>query len=218
MRLYLAIILLLFLFIPAKSIAGWNLQLLLKEYIQENYPWHSVDINNLTFDKSPYEERPEKIIVVKPPPGKSIFILEFKGGKKIEATANIRAFEQVVFSKRSLAKGSIIQDKDLYITLMDVTKLPQGYINSIESASGKILSRSIIANRPLTESMLVDSEVIKKGQRVLIMASSDNLRITTIGETMENASVGSYVKVLNIATKKVIKGLLIDEGIVKVEF
>jgi flagella basal body P-ring formation protein FlgA len=218
MRTFLFLLLFLNLVIPLKSNAGWNPELFIKEYVEENYPWNSVNITNITFDKGIPDERPEKISVIKPPPGKSIFMLEFKNGKKIEVMANIRAFEEVVFSRRFLSKGSVLQDKDLYITLMDVTKLPQGYINSIEIALGKSLARSIIANKPLTESMLVDSTVIKKGQRVLVMASSKNLRITTVGETLENASVGSYVKVLNIATRKVIKGLLIDENTVSVEF
>jgi flagella basal body P-ring formation protein FlgA len=218
MRTFLFLLLFLNLVIPLKSNAGWNPELFIKEYVEENYPWNSVNITNITFDKGIPDERPEKINVIKPPPGRSIFIFEFKDGKKIEVSANIRVFEKIVFSRRSLPKGSILEDKDVYITLMDATKLPQGYISSLENAVGKRLTRSILANRPLLESMIGESLVVKKGQRVSVMASSNNLRITTIGELAENAQVGSYVKVLNISTKKIIKGILIDESLVKVEF
>lgn len=217
MRVLFSIFVLL-LILPIKSVAKTNPEILLKDFLLENYPWTDMEIYNLTLNKDMPDENPEKINIIKPPPGKSIFVFEFRGDKKVEVTANVKIFEQVVMSRRSLPKGYTVQEKDVYVVQMDATKLPQGYISDRDFVIGKRLSRSILANRPIVESMINDSVVVKKGQRVLVVAQSPNLRITTVGEILENASVGSYVKVMNTSTRKVIRGILVEEGLVRVEF
>lgn len=208
----------LLLILPIKSVAKTNPEILLKDFLLENYPWTDMEIYNLTMNKDMPDEKPEKINIIKPPPGKSMFVLEFRGDKRVEVTANVKIFEQVVVSRRSLPKGYTIQEKDVYVIQMDATKLPQGYISDRDFVIGKRLSRSILANRPIVESMINDSVIVKKGQRVLVVAQSPNLKITTVGEILENASIGSYVKVMNTSTRKVIRGILVEEGLVKVEF
>lgn len=217
MRVLFSIFVLL-LILPIKSVAKTNPEILLKDFLLENYPWTDMEIYNLTLNKDMPDENPEKINIIKPPPGKSIFVFEFRGDKKVEVTANVKIFEQVVMSRRSLPKGYTVQEKDVYVVQMDATKLPQGYISDRDFVIGKRLSRSILANKPIVESMINDSVVVKKGQRVLVVAQSPNLRITTVGEILENASVGSYVKVMNTSTRKVIRGILVEEGLVRVEF
>lgn len=208
----------LLLILPIKSVAKTNPEILLKDFLLENYPWTDMEIYNLTMNKDMPDEKPEKINIIKPPPGKSMFVLEFRGDKRVEVTANVKIFEQVVVSRRSLPKGYTVQEKDVYVIQMDATKLPQGYISDRDFVIGKRLSRSILANRPIVESMINDSVIVKKGQRVLVVAQSPNLKITTVGEILENASIGSYVKVMNTSTRKVIRGILVEEGLVKVEF
>lgn len=217
MRVLFSIFVLL-LILPIKSVAKTNPEILLKDFLLENYPWTDVEIYNLTLNKDMPDENPEKIDIIKPPPGKSIFVFEFRGDKRVEVTANVKIFEQVVMSRRSLPKGYTVQEKDVYVIQMDATKLPQGYISDRDFVIGKRLSRSILANRPIVESMINDSVVVKKGQRVLVVAQSPNLKITTVGEILENASIGSYVKVMNTSTRKVIRGILVEEGLVRVEF
>lgn len=217
MRVLFSVFLLLII-LPIQSLAKGNPEILLKDFILKNYPWADVEINNLIMNRDMPDENPEKINIIKPPPGKSVFVFEFKGGVKVEVSASVKVFEQVVMSRRSLPKGYAVQDRDVYMMLLDATKLPQGYISDKNSVIGKRLSRSIVANRPIVESMISDSIIVKKGQRVLVVAQSPNLRITTVGETIENASVGSYVKVMNTSTKKIVRGILVEEGLVEVEF
>jgi flagella basal body P-ring formation protein FlgA len=45
---------------------------------------------------------------------------------------------------------------------------------------------------------------------------SGNFKITAPGEIKANSSVGRAVKAVNLASKKIVTGLLIDENTVKV--
>lgn len=199
--------------------AGYqSIENVLKEYLKEHYPWAEYEISDLTISDTPTDKIPEKIIVEKGLPGKTIFILEFKDGKKIRATARVKAFDWVLMSKRPLRKGYQLQADDLYTALMDLTKIPKGALQDADKAEGKTLTRSIIANKPLTDNMISDAPVVKKGQAVIILLESPNINIAAKGELKGNSRVGDHVKVINTATKKVLTGILTDENTVKVEF
>jgi len=71
---------------------------------------------------------------------------------------------------------------------------------------------------PIVDSMVSDKTLVKRGQRVVLVVESPDFNITAVGEIKENAYVGSYVKAMNLTSKKVITGLLIDENTVEVEF
>ncbi len=198
--------------------AAWSPGEMLKEHIIENYPWADVEINNIAVNSTLPEERPAKINIIKAPPGKTVFTMEFKNGRKVEAAANVRIFERVVMSRRPMSKGSLLQEKDVYVMLMDISRLPSGFIGNPDAVVGKQLTRSTVANKPILDSMMSNSLLVKKGQRVVVLAESTGLNISTIGETNESAYVGSFVRVINISTKKIITGRLVDENTVKVEF
>lgn len=196
----------------------WSLEETLKDYIMENYPWADAEITNIVLNSTLPDDKPAKINMIKAPPGKTVFTMEFKNGRKVEATANVRVFEKVVMSRKAMPKGSLIQGKDVYVMLMDAARLPTGFIGDIDAVAGRQLTRSIIANKPILESMVSNSFLVKKGQRVVVLAESPGLNISTIGETNESAYVGSFVKVINLSSRKIITGRLIDESTVKVEF
>lgn len=195
----------------------YDLNGILKSYLKKNFPWTEIEISELKINAE-ISELPERILIQQPPPGKTIFLIEFKNGKKINVAAHVKAYEWVVMSSKSMRKGDYLQLTDVYLTLLDVTKIPRGAISRVDNAVAKQLSRSINANMPVTDIMLNEQKLVKKGQVVFVVIESPNFTIRTTGEIKGNAFVGSNAKVVNLASKKVISGVLIDENTVKVEF
>lgn len=204
--------------LPSVSIAGaWNLEETLKEYVRDVYAWPEIMISDVVVQGDLPDTKPSKIIVQKGLPGRTVFLLEFDSSKTLSVSANVRAFDYIVSVKRALKKGSILQKDDIYTILMDVKRIPVGAFKDIKSVLGKLINRSILANTPLTNGMLSNPYAVKKGKKVVILVEGENFRISTTGEIKENGSIGDYVKALNLISKKVIKGLLIDENTVRVE-
>ncbi len=195
----------------------YDLKNILKSYLKKNFPWAEIEISELSINAL-ISEIPEKILIHQPPPGKTVFLLEFKNGNKINVTANVKAYEWIVMSSKAIRKGDYIQRPDIYLTLIDINKIPMGVINNIDRAVGKQINRSIIANMPITDIMLNEQKLVKKGQLVFIVVESPNFTIRTTGEIKANSYVGGRTKVINLASKKVITGVVIDENTVKVEF
>ena len=204
---------------PSAMAASQNIEDTLKIYLKNNFPWAKIEIRDLICGTEIPEGPPEKIFVEKGPPSRTVFWLEFKNGKKITVTANVKAFDWIVLSRRALRKGYCLQRDDVYVTLMDVTRIPGNAINDTAKVTGRVLTRSIIANMPIVDNMIMmETIMVKRGQPVVILAESPVFNITTKGEIKENSYVGGFVKVINLTSKRLITGLLIDENTVKVEF
>jgi flagella basal body P-ring formation protein FlgA len=159
----------------------------------------------------------KEIMIEKGPPGKTIFVLEFEDDKKITATADIKAYDHILVSRRAFKKGYYLQKDDVYTMLMDVQKIPNNALKGkdIGKVVGKQLLRSIIANMPLSSGMVSETPIVKRGQRVILLVESEGLKITAIGEMKKDSAVGKYAKVINLASKKIVTGLLINKNTVK---
>jgi flagella basal body P-ring formation protein FlgA len=190
----------------------------LKAHVKENYPWAEVEIDDLLLSDKLPDEQPLKIVTEKGPPGKTVFTMEFRNGKKVIATGNVKALDWTVMSGRAFRKGYYLQRNDIFAKLMDVTRIPKGSIRNTEQVIGKPLARSIVANVPVVDTMVSDRAIVKRGHKVTLVIESPSFIITTLGEIKENSSLGSYVKAVNLASKKVISGVLMDENTVKVDF
>jgi len=60
--------------------------------------------------------------------------------------------------------------------------------------------------------------MVKRGRKVTLVAEGGGMRIATHGETRENAYVDDAVKAVNLASKRTVTGILVDENTVRVDF
>ena len=83
---------------------------------------------------------------------------------------------------------------------------------------GKRAKTNIGIGRVIYKSMVEIPPVIKRGQRVLIVAESDTLKVTAPGVAKEDGRIGELIKVQNLLSKKVVIGKVVDAQTVKVRF
>jgi len=195
---------------------SWNPEDALMKYLRQNYPWADVSVENVILTGEVPAAPLEKIMVEKTPPGRTVFLLEFEDGTKVTATATVKAFDKMVLSRGGFRKGYTLKRDDVYSTLAEVQRIPDGTVKDVEQVVGKQLARSVISNMQITSSMVNETPVVKRGQKVTLLVESDNFRITALGEVRENGSVGRYVKALNLVSRKTVTGILVDENTVKV--
>jgi flagella basal body P-ring formation protein FlgA len=198
--------------------APWSPEAVLKNFLRQHYPWADVDIRDLQLSAAAPSSAPVAVSVEKTPPGRSIFRFEFKGGRSVLASATIKAFDRVFMSRSSFPKGYILQQDDLYPTLMESGRIPRGALRTEEQAVGKPLLRSVVSNVPLTSAMVSETALVKRGRRVSLVVESDAFIIRTAGVIKRDAAVGEYVKVENTLSRRTITGLLVDENTVRVEY
>jgi len=198
--------------------ASWSVETALKTYLMAHYPWAEVDISGLRLSAALPAEEPSSITVEKTPPGNTAFRLDFPGNKSVQATAFIKVYERIIMSRGAYRKGYVLRKQDMYPTLMESGRIPKGAVREEERLIGKPLMRSIVSNAPISEDMVSETTLVKRGHKVVLCVETAGFSIKTLGETRQDASVGDNVKAVNLNSKKVVTGLLVDENTVRVEY
>ncbi|UCH81541.1 MAG: flagellar basal body P-ring formation protein FlgA [Nitrospiraceae bacterium] len=189
---------------------------ILKSHIRDNYPWKNIEIRDIRVTGELNEEIPEKIVVEKGPLGKAVFLLYSKKGDRVIVRANITAYGRIVMSKRSFRKGHIIGEDDVYVVKKDISKMPKGSLTGIDMIIGKSLKRSIAANIPVVENMIHTHQPVRRGKIVKLLIGNEDFSISATGKTKEKGYVGKSVRAVNLSSKKVVTGVLVDERTVRV--
>ena len=212
---FISLVLLLSVFISL-SAAELNIDDLIINHLSENYPWENIEIGNVRVMGELGDGEPDRIEVEKGPIGKAVFAF-YDSGKRVLVKANIKAYDWIVKSRRPFSKGHVIEEDDLYVEKIEINKMPRSAVNNPEIIIGKSLKRSIIANIPVVENMVEKYQVIKRGQIVKLIIGNKGFSISVSGKTKEKGYVGKPVRAVNLSSNKVVTGVLIDEGTVKVK-
>lgn len=200
------------------SAASWDVGDVLKTYIMDHYPWAEVEVSDVQLSSEAPARPPASITVEKTPPGRSVFRLGFADGRTVMASATVKASDRVMMSRGAFRKGHTLTKEDVYATLMDSARIPKGTIRSESGVYGKTLTRSVVASVPLTDAMVSETAVVKRGRRIVLYAEAPGFSVKTVGELKQDASVGGQVSVLNLRSKKTIMGQLVDADTVRVGF
>ena len=87
-----------------------------------------------------------------------------------------------------------------------------------DAVIGKRTRRAIGALTPLRADSIELPPLVKRGDLVVIMAESENLKITTLGQVKKKGRLGERIPVVNLDSKKVLHAVVIDANTVKVDF
>ena len=196
----------------------WEPKEVIKKYLKTHYPWPEIEILDLTELEDPPKEPPNKIHLISGPLGRAVFSLGFRTGEKILVQAQIRALDWVVATRRPLKQGQLIDKEDIYLSLIDVRRMPKDALTRMEGGWGKVTLKNLEINMPLSENCLGDLPIIKRGQRVTLILSAPGLKITTQGEAREDGHAGRQMRVVNLYSKKDMRGVPLDDSRVMVTF
>lgn len=124
----------------------------------------------------------------------------------------------VVAAIEPLGLNHIIKKGD--VKLIEVKTKGERDAVDIDEVIGKRVRRPIGANNVIKKDYLQDeiSLAVKKGDTVILVAENGNVRVSAKGRLKENGGVGSFVRVENISSGKILSGKIIEPGIVLIDF
>ncbi len=188
----------------------------LEAYLGASYPWTEIQVSNVRTSGAKGNAQVRNIVVEKGPLGNGIFTFTLDDDSIMTVRAKVRAFGYIVKSKRAFRRGHRISENDIYLDKVDIRRMPGSALRDPAMAAGKVLKRSISANLPLEEGMIQLSAPVARGRMVTLLIHRGGLRITSTGQLKRKGYIGKPVKVINISSRKVVTGILIDENTVNV--
>jgi flagella basal body P-ring formation protein FlgA len=138
------------------------------------------------------------------------------GGWNIYVSARVDVFGPVMIARQPLARGSSVQDGDLELVERNLADLPYGYYSDSEAISGMLAKRTIAAATVITPAMLQAPKLVKRGQRVTVIAESGALSIRSVGKALSDGKSGDTIRVRAEGSHRVVDGVVISQGVIKV--
>jgi flagella basal body P-ring formation protein FlgA len=138
--------------------------------------------------------------------------------KKVWATVNIDVLTDMVVAKRPLRRYQMITKNDIHLKKMDLSKMKSNAVTTLEEVLGKRTKRAIKTDEVLRRDHIELPPLVRRGDVVSIIAESNGLRITALGEVRKKGCRGEMIKVLNLDSKKCIYADVLDSNTVRVDF
>ena len=138
--------------------------------------------------------------------------------KRIRLNTKVLVSQQVIKTKRAVKRGEILSNDEIRVETVQTERPSQNAITNIDHALGYEAARNLPVGKILIPNFIKRPALGNRGDKILIMAQKGGMTITTPGILKEDGYENAMVRVLNIESKKVIYGRLVDSNTVKVRF
>ncbi len=128
----------------------------------------------------------------------------------------VAVHENIFFAKKRLVKGDIISRECVYQKKKNIYNLREGFIKTFDEIKGKMVKSNIGKNQYFKRNFLLEPPLIKKGDMISIVVKNNNLLIVALGISMENGFENELIKVENITSGKLIRGIVKEKSKVEV--
>jgi flagella basal body P-ring formation protein FlgA len=138
--------------------------------------------------------------------------------KRLRMMARVTHFAPVVKTLRRINRGEILTSGDVVVEVVPSNRIVRNAMTSLNDVVGNQAIRNLGMGRVITTNSINKPTLVKKGDRVTLIAVSGAMKITAPGIVRQKGFKDSLVQVLNIQTQKTVFGMVQDATTVKVNF
>lgn len=121
-------------------------------------------------------------------------------------TVNIETELQVAVLRNAAARGAALTAADVAMKTLRLPGLPTTYITSADQLAGRHLKQAAAPGIALTVDLLAADVLIRRGQRVLLVAQAGGIEVRAQGEAVADARPNGRVRVLNLSSRRIVEG------------
>jgi flagellar basal body P-ring formation protein FlgA len=130
--------------------------------------------------------------------------------------AAVRLYRTVLVLDRPLPRGASLTAADLRTERRDVGGLSQGYLEEPAAVLGKELRSPLGAGFVLHPGVLAAPVLVRRGERVTLLARSAGFEVRSQGLALEDGEAGGTVRIRNLGSARVVQGRVAGPGVVVV--
>lgn len=135
-------------------------------------------------------------------------------GWTLRVPVALKVFRQVLVASRPLVRGDGIVAADVHAEERDVTRLPYGYLDSMDQVAERSLSRPVARGSVLTPSALGGRQMIRAGDHVQLVAELDGIAVRAEGIALGSGDSGARLRVRNGSSGRVVDAIVRAPGVV----
>ena len=205
-----------------KLIYGSDLKRIAAEYLAQNDVFNTI----LVSDKRAYFKCADRIYIT-PQKDNDWNTIKASCGKPASWSVSLRTFEnvktnnerlettspnsaEIVFTKRNIPKGKVIQPDDLLVKLANSRSSHGAYL-TITNIVGHKAKRNMARDTVIKAHHILANNAVNETDTILIVSGSAGISIVTYGQALSNGKIGDMVLVKNLSSKKEFKAIVIAE-------
>ena len=124
----------------------------------------------------------------------------------IYVPVNIESESPVLVLRQALAAGSAVTSADVELRTQRLPGFTSRYVSDITALEGRHLKNAAGPGTTLTTDLLGSDVLIKRGQRVTLVAAAGGIEVRAQGEAIADATATGRVKVRNLDSQKIVEG------------
>ncbi len=145
-------------------------------------------------------------------------IIDGKKEDRLSISGLVELYENVLYTKRSFKKGETISIDDVDLKKKNIFELSENFIKAFHEINGKILKSGVRKGVYLKTSLLTEPPMVQKGDIVTLVARNENLLIVTSAISMEDGFENELIKVENLNSGKLVRGIVKEKSKVEVVY
>lgn len=198
-------------------------------HIEKNMPWMKGSVRFEILSALPQLAMPEGKVTWKVESrgnedylGETNFVLKlYNNGvlfREEPIRARIEVLREFVISTKNMGRNHVVAAEDISLQKRWVRSIPLNSISHMNDVIGKSMCLAVRPNTEITGNMLKAVNAVTRGRIVQVVLDSGAINITTMGMAEEDGVEGSFVRVRNISSNKIIYARVVGESKVKVDF
>jgi flagella basal body P-ring formation protein FlgA len=127
---------------------------------------------------------------------------------------NLESDIKVLVLRQTQARGARLGSEDVAAESRHVAGLGSAYLSDAAALAHRTLTRNLPAGTALTADLFQADYVVRQGQSVTVVAALPGVEVRAPGRALEDAREGTRVRVQNLASQKIVQGVVDATGIV----
>jgi flagellar basal body P-ring formation protein FlgA len=135
---------------------------------------------------------------------------------KLYLGLDIALHAPVVISTQPIARNQIIRAQDIVLQEQQVNKGRYSHYSDPRQVIGLTAKQSLKAGATLTPNQLKSPTLVKRGDRVIIFAKNDAVYVKMDGVALSEGRIGEQIDVRNARSERVVRGVVVDQGMISI--
>lgn len=135
----------------------------------------------------------------------------------LHVPVTVRLVTEVAVLVHPVSRGELLTADDVRLERRDVTRHHRGYFTDLAQVVGRELRRSSGAGQILSDLVVQQPLWVRRGERVALIAGSGSFEVRVTGKVLGDGGRGDRVRVKNLGSERVVEGVVVAPGRVRVE-
>lgn len=124
---------------------------------------------------------------------------------------------QIPVAKNPIMIGKKINKEDLTMTNIRLERLHGSILINQQDLIGMVAQLSILPHQPIQSRQVKSAVMIRKNAFVMMQLKTNDMAVATQGKAMAEGRKGEFIPVMNMSSKKILQGKVIDENLVEIQ-